>query len=41
MTEVLVHGTNIPEGVVIDDQQRAIIVSMLKELKPAWLGVAE
>jgi hypothetical protein len=41
MTEVLVHGANIPHGVVIDDQQRAIIVSMLNELKPDWLEVVE
>jgi hypothetical protein len=41
MTEVLVHGTDIPQGVVIDDRQRAIIVGMLNELKPDWLEVVE
>jgi hypothetical protein len=41
MTEVLVHGARIPQGVDLDDEQRTTIVSMLKELKPDWLGVAE
>lgn len=41
MTEVLVDGDDIPKGVVLDDLQRTTIVSMLQELKPNWLGVAE
>lgn len=41
MTEILIHGMNLPDGVSIDAQQRATIVSMLTELKPDWLGGAE
>ena len=41
MREVLIYGTNVPDGVVINDQQRAKIVSMLEEFKPGWLGGSE
>ena len=41
MNEVLVHGMNIPDGVSVNTQQRATIVSMLAELKPDWLGGAK
>jgi hypothetical protein len=41
MKEVLVNGMNIPDGVSINTQQRATIVSMLAELKPDWLGGAK